>query len=237
MPIPKSLRQRIESKLAKKQNERRVRSYQRKIKRRENIPVRILLSSYGLEMPTMREKFSKVIPQDRSLRRKTCVILPYAGSDSFQTGELEKQNLIDYGFSKKNVYVANDYGSFKYNFPDYIYVSGGDPFKLLKHIRRTNLWSSIAIRVNKHKAVFIGVSAGAYMTTKDIKYVMQLEDNNVIFDDNFKALELISESVLCHYDHYSYSKLKACQEESEGPIITINDDQLIMFKNGEWEYI
>jgi len=99
------------------------------------MPIRILLSSYGLETPIMAEKFSKIIPQGRSLKRKKCVILPYAGSDLAKTGEIETQNLINFGFSKKNIYVANDYGAFKCNFPDYIYVPCGDPFKLLRHIR------------------------------------------------------------------------------------------------------
>jgi len=201
------------------------------------MPIRILLSSYGLETPIMAEKFSKIIPQGRSLKRKKCVILPYAGSDLAKTGEIETQNLINFGFSKKNIYVANDYGAFKCNFPDYIYVPCGDPFKLLRHIRSTNLRSCIDNIVIKQKAVFIGVSAGAYIATNNIKYVTKLEDNNEIADDDFEALSLIPENVICHYDHYSYAAFKECSEEYGSDILSIKDDQLLMFVNGEYQYI
>lgn len=49
--------------------------------RQEKRPLRLLLSSYGFNSPIMRDKFAKVLLQDESLCKKTCMVIPYAGFD------------------------------------------------------------------------------------------------------------------------------------------------------------
>lgn len=116
-------------------------------------------------------------------------------------------------------------------FPDYIYVLGGDSFKLLNTIRENEILHDITECVKDKCAVYIGVSAGTDIATESIEYVMQLEDNNVIKDKRFGALGLIAENILCHYDNYSYSTLKACEQVSSSSVMTINNDQLLLFED------
>ncbi|MGN1432828.1 MAG: Type 1 glutamine amidotransferase-like domain-containing protein [Ruminococcus sp.] len=196
----------------------------------------MLFSSYGFCSPIMREKYALAIPHGESLKRKSCVIIPYAGFDMKKTAEREKQGLVEFGFNPDNIYVLNDIGFSGCEFPDYIYVAGGDPFKLLDIVKKNLLPEKIRNCVIEKRAVYIGVSAGAYLATNNIEYITQVEDNNVI-NHCFDALGLVPANILCHYDHYSYLTLKACEEVGGRQCVTINDDQLLMYESGKWIYI
>ena len=198
---------------------------------------KLLLSSFGFNSPIMREKFAKVILQDDCLSEKNCYALPYAGFDVDKTFEREKRGLIEFGFSPDKIKFVKNRLDIASESPDFIYVPGGNPFKLLHSIKEMNLVNEIIDCVRNKGSVYIGVSAGADIATKDIAYVLQLEDNNEINNGDYKALGLIHESVLCHYDHYSFATLKACREVSGDTIITINDEQLLKYENGSFEYV
>ena len=199
--------------------------------------LKMIFSSFGFNSPIFKEKFAKVIPQDESLQKKTCLVIPYAGFDTEKTFEREKRGLIEFGFSPDKIKFVRNRLDITAESPDFIYVPGGNPFKLLRSIKEMNLANAIIDCVQNKGATYIGVSAGADIVAKDIAYVLQLEDNNEIINGDYKALGLILEGVLCHYDHYSFATLKACQEVSDGSIITINDDQLLKYENGSFEYV
>ena len=206
-------------------------------KQQNTKPLKMLFSSFGFNSPVLSEKFAKVIPQDDSLHEKTCLVIPYAGFDTEKTFEREKQGLVNFGFNPNKIVFVRSRFDIAHCFPDYIYVPGGDPFKLLNAIRENEILHDITECVRDKRVVYIGVSAGADIATESIEYVMQLEDNNVIKDTRFSSLGLITESILCHYDHYSYSILKACEEVSGRSVMTIKDDQLLMFEDGKWSYV
>jgi len=121
--------------------------------------------------------------------------------------------------------------------PDYIYVTGGDPFKLLTTVRELGINSSIVDCVTNKNSVYIGVSAGADIASDNIEYVTLLEDNNYINTNDFKALGLISKTPLCHCDRRSPSLIKKCEEISTNPVVTIRDDELLVYKDGVFKYI
>ena len=133
----------------------------------------------------MREKFAKVILQDNSLSEKYCYILPYAGFDVEKTFEREKRCLIEFGFSPDKIKFVKNRLDIASKAPDFIYVPGGNPFKLLQSIKEINLVNEIIDCVKNGSATYIGVSAGADIATKDIAYVLQLEDNNKIRFSNY----------------------------------------------------
>jgi len=211
-------------------------SCERVARRHREHPLMMLFSSFGFNSPIVRDKFAKAIPVDEALPKKTCLIIPYAGFHAQHTGERETQGLVDFGFARDRILVSSDDDRWPVEAPDVIYVPGGDPFKLLRAVREKDLVSKIRESVLGRHAVYIGVSAGAYIAAESIRYVMRLEDNNEI-TDGFGALGLVPDNILCHYDHYGYPMLKECEEVGEKPIRTINDDQLLMFRNRRWQYI
>ena len=200
-------------------------------------PVEMIFSSFGFRSPIMREKFAKIIPQNRTLKDKTCLIIPFAGFDIEKTFELEKQGLVDFGFNEKKILSVHDH-SFTTCFfvPDYIYVPGGDPFKLLSEIKKRTLRSEIRHRVLTYKTVYIGVSAGAYVASPNIEYVKQLEDDNY-GENEYNALGLVTSLIICHADHYSFSQIQYCEEISQTKPILVKDDQVVYFKNDKWSYV
>lgn len=199
--------------------------------------VEMMFSSFGFRSQIMREKFSKIIPQGRALKEKNCLIIPYAGFNTERTIELEKCGLIEFGFDKEKIISAKDDMLTNPSFvPDYIYVPGGDPFKLLSEIRKRKLYSRIRRLVLTNKTSYIGVSAGAYIASKSIEYVKQLEDDD--YEENeYRALGLVSNPIICHSDHYMHSQIKSCEIIAMAKSILIRDDQLVHLKSDNWHYI
>lgn len=198
--------------------------------------VRLLLSSFGFNTPVMREKLDSALFIKSQRWHKRVLILPYAGFDVAKTFEREKAGLVEFGFTPDMIVFAQDKKDFLLP-PDYIYVPGGDPFKLLKSLRELDLISDVISCVTRRNAVYIGVSAGADIAAANIEYVTLLEDNNHIDDGDFSALGLIPEIPLCHYDHRSFLTLEKCGEISGRRVITINDDQLVRHYDGDIKYV
>lgn len=223
--------------IVQKLHQKRVsQKHQKCMKERSALPIKMLFSSFGFNAPIMKDKFVQVIPSGEALADKTCVIIPYAGYNLEMTAKREKQGLIEFGFKIDNIHVVNEPGIMGYEFPDYIYVPGGDPFKLLCVAKKNRLLGDIADCVINKRTVYIGVSAGAYLATPNIEYVTLLEDNNLLKDD-FDSLGLVPRNILCHYNHYSYSVLKACEEFGKRQVMTLRDDELLVFESREWHYI
>lgn len=199
--------------------------------------MKLVLSSYGFNSPIIAEKYTQIIPPSAELEDKVCFVIPHAGYDLNKTFEREKNGLVKFGFNPENIYLIRSRRDMTSCMPDYIYVPGGDPFKLLSSIKYMGIMSDISDYVKNKGTTYIGVSAGASIVTSNIEYVRQLEDNNVISDGDFEALALIKECILCHYDHYSFATFKKCQEVNGNPVVTINDNQLLLFNEEKWKYI
>lgn len=196
----------------------------------------MLFSSFGFCSPVLRDRFAQVIAQDEQLRQKTCLVMPYAGFDADSTFAREREGLMEFGFDGQKIVYVRSPEDVIGNPADYIYVPGGDPFRLLQAVNERGLRDAVVRAVRDTGAVYIGVSAGAYLATPHIGYVMQLEDNNVA-DGGLDALCLVPDSLICHSDHYSFATLRACQEAGNRPVRTIGDVQLLLYENGVWSYI
>ena len=186
----------------------------------------LILSSYGFGAPIVEEIYRKHIKTDGKV-----LIVPFAGLDFGATVKYEKEFLKRFGFEEKNIYACgfNNTEEIK-NIPfQYIYTCAGDTFKLLDALKKNNLINFIKNLIDCG-ATYIGVSAGAYVCTSDIKYVTCLEDNNCITDD-FSALGLI-ENVICHSDQYSYQSMAECKDFAQDKeFIYIRNDEVVVLEN------
>lgn len=196
---------------------------------------KLIFSSFGLNKPIPAEKIAQVIDR-KELNDKTCFVIPYAGFHVMKTYEREKTGLVNFGFSPENIFMLEREEQILGNAPDYLYVPGGDPFKLLNHVNSLGLRNVIQYSVLYRGTVYIGVSAGADLATEDIEYVLELEENNHA-SKSFAALNLLPEAILCHADHYPYVTLSDCREITGKTVLTIRDDQVILYENGTWQYV
>ena len=159
------------------------------------------------------------------------LIIPLACMFGKETGEKEKNCAAMLDFKKENIFVFDetDPEAFLNRKYDYIAVLGGNMFKLLYSVKKYHLDSFIKEQVGAG-AVYLGFSAGAYLTCSDIEYVRNFDDNNHIDNGDFTALGLTDKYVFCHFDVRGEKEIKMCRSfiGYEPELITIRNDQLIM---------
>ena len=186
----------------------------------------LILSSYGFGAPIVEEIYRKHIKTTEKI-----LIIPFAGLDFKSTAGYETELLKRFGFEEKNIYVCG------FNTEDiknitfrYVYICAGDTFKLLDTLKKHDLVNFIKNLIDCG-AAYIGVSAGAYISASDIKYLTCLEDNNYIPDD-FSALNLIDKNIICHSDQYTYQNIALCKQLSPGKeFIYLNNTDVLVLDN------
>jgi len=176
----------------------------------------------------MQKRFQNEIPD----KNKKILIIPLAGMTCEITGQAEKNGALQVGFPEEKISVFMDSNpeEFLHQQFDYIYVSGGNTFKLLHDVRKYHL-DALILENYQRGAVYIGVSAGAYLTCPDIEYVKQLgDDDNHIQGGDYSGLHLTDKYPLCHYDmrglEYYQRARQILGETAE--IITLNNEELII---------
>ena len=137
------------------------------------------------------------------------------------------RRIMEYGFSKENIYILNYLESDKsrnLNI-DAIYVGGGNTFLLLDRLRKCGFDKDIINYVNKG-VIYIGGSAGTHIVTKNIKHVLNF-DNNDTKITNFKGLGLFDGIIICHYNQSREKILKSIK--SKYKIYTLKNNEYIIF--------
>lgn len=178
----------------------------------------ILLSSYGMQTELMRDRFKNyLVPTEDK-------VLLIADAGNKYTSETEIEGLVAFGYNKENITVfnsnENDYGNF-----DVIYIAGGDTFKLLDIMQTSGFISKLKEYYLKG-ATIIGVSAGAYLLTRDLKYVKTVEEDRFNLT-SYIGVGLIKD-IICHYDALSYSDVIAMKSKIKSEeCIYINNTDII----------
>lgn len=188
---------------------------------------RYIFASLGVRNEIIREQLREKL--DTS---KRVLIIPCAASNEELTAKVEKEALCKSGFEQSKVYAFDTTKLNMYSgiFFDYIYVPGGNQYKLLSEIREYDIAKKIILPCLEKGAVYIGISAGAYVATEDIRYCLLFEPNDKYPLDNYAALGLVDFNVICHYNKYSSEIYNQLKEKSDGKeVITINDDMVIEF--------
>ena len=92
---------------------------------------------------------------------------------------------------------------------DFIYVSGGNTFYLLQELKRTAADVGIIKQVNQGKT-YIGESAGAMITSANIEYVKDMDDDSAGKDlSSYEALNLIDFFPIPHYKNEPFQQITA----------------------------
>jgi dipeptidase E len=116
-----------------------------------------------------------------------------------------------------------------------IYVSGGNTFYLLKHLKRTGLFEMIQESVLDGQIVYMGSSAGSVVATPDIGYAGALDDPSLGDGDN-AGFGFVSYSILPHMDHESFGPKVVAQlrnwKQEDGEVRPMKDGQVIVITEG-----
>lgn len=121
---------------------------------------------------------------------------------------------------------------------NYLYVGGGNTFYLLQELKRKNLIDFIKNRVNSGM-VYIGESAGAIITSKDIEYNDLMDDKTIAKDlKEYSGLNLVDFYIVPHLNEFPFeesSKQTVEKYKNKLNIITINNSQAIIVKDDKFE--
>ena len=116
-------------------------------------------------------------------------------------------------------------------FDDYdaVYLSGGNTFFLLKHMKRT--WFSEHLKAALERGlVFVGSSAGAIVATPDIGYAEGADDRS-LGDGDDAGLGLVDFAILPHMDHDGMGEtVRNLYDSWAGAyrVIALNEDQAVL---------
>ncbi|WP_418186916.1 peptidase E [Aliarcobacter lanthieri] len=120
---------------------------------------------------------------------------------------------------------------------NFIYISGGNTFFLLQELKRSGADKIIIEEINKGK-LYIGESAGAMITSKNIEYAKDMDNiKEATKLGNFEAFNLVDFYVVPHYTNFPfiesvekiieiYSSKLNLKPISNDEVILVNGDEI-----------
>mgnify|MGYP000878397878 CR=1 FL=1 len=113
---------------------------------------------------------------------------------------------------------------------NYLYIGGGNTFYLLQELKRKNLIDFIKNRVN-FGMTYIGESAGAIITSKDIEYNDLMDDKTIAKDlKEYSGLNLVDFYIVPHLNEFPFeeSAEKTMNVYSSLNLVPITNNQAIL---------
>lgn len=199
----------------------------------------LIISSSRLGATWMRNKFEKVL--GTALSDKKLLIIPCASANEEKAGTQAIEDALSFGFKREHIFIfsvrsfsilGRIYTEPKY---DYIYVTGGNTFKLLHDLKECG-YDKVLRKTIIEDATYIGSSAGAYLISKDVSHIQKYDENNYGIDD-FSGLGILDARLICHFDndrYYDYYKLRMSTSDV---VFTIDDDSILVVDNDNIYYL
>lgn len=196
----------------------------------------LILTSYGFRVPVVAEKLRRLV----ETKNKTVLVVPFAAFNNESCAKREKEGLTEFGFEAESIFVYDKENPENNKKADYVYVPGGNTFKLLYEMKQCGAIEVIRDMV-KSGSTYIGASAGAEAATVDIEYVTALEDNNYQFDD-YRALGFTDDIIIPHSDQRDHHLMAVCRglAERKRMAVGIGNDKVHVYNEnvrGEFFYV
>ena len=158
---------------------------------------KILLTSTGFFHQKVRAQFNKLITN-----KKSAVIITTA-SPKKELNQIKMPIRIDLegmGFERVTFLDVENESIDSLRDADVIYISGGNPFVLLHHLRESGADRLLQKKVNED-CIIVGVSAGAVVLGSSIRIVEWFSPAlNTIDLKDFTGIQLFDFSLLPHAD-------------------------------------
>ncbi|MDF2857948.1 MAG: peptidase [Neobacillus sp.] len=161
---------------------------------------KLLLTSKGFFTEAIKNQFLKLIDGEISQLKATIITTASPQKENNRYAKKAKEDLKGMGF--QNI----DFIDLEFDNPenlllkDVIYISGGNPFNLLFHTKKSGA-VEIFKKIASQNVVIVGVSAGAILLGPNIKIVHFFTPQmNTLNIKDFAALDLTDKLVFPHYD-------------------------------------
>ncbi len=191
---------------------------------------RLLLNSRGLNTRLGCQQILECI-RDEKLEEKRMFIVSYT---PYGVDDLIVSNCIEIlGFKKENLYLSAN-GIPEDVIPDYIFVTEGNTFEVLKYMRDNELVDYIRSLMKGGAVTYIGSSAGAMLAGTDIMLAGDFDRNFVGMTD-FTALNLFDGTIIPHYEpEYLENYIKNTEEHlinQYSKILSVSDEDVLVIDN------
>ncbi len=156
---------------------------------------KLILNSKGLNTKIGCKQILENI-DDKDISNSSMFIIsypPYGVDDIIMNNAVEIM-----GFQRENLYLSAN-GVPKGIIPDYVYVTEGNTFEVLKYMRDNLFMDYIENLVQSENRTYIGSSAGAIIAGTDIMLARDFDSNFVRMID-FTALGLFDGTIIPHYE-------------------------------------
>lgn len=194
--------------------------------------MRLLLNSKGLNTKLGCLQILNML-RGVNLAEKTIFIVSYT---PYGVDELIVDNCVELlGFKKENLHLSKN-GIPKGIIPNYIFVTEGNTFEVLKYMRTNNLVDYIQNLMMDSRVTYIGSSAGAVIAGSDIMLARDFDSNFVGMID-FTSLNLFDGAIISHYEpEHLESYIKNTEEHilnRYSRILSVSNEEVLEIENGE----
>lgn len=194
----------------------------------------LLLNSRGLNTQKGTEIIYKKLCElgYEDLSGKFLFAVSYPG---YEVDALIIKNCVEImGFDRSNIYMSAD-GIPKNIIPDFLYVTEGNTFEILKYMRDGGITEYIKnIYKRNQNTVYIGSSAGAMIAGSDIMFAGDFDSNFVRMID-FTSLELFEGTIIPHYEPENFKRYISCVQKHllnrYKQILSVGNEEVVVIKN------
>lgn len=146
--------------------------------------------------------------------------------------------VTDYTITGKNLeQLKNDLKDY-----DFIYLSGGNTFYLLRESHKTGFFDLIKDLVNDKGKIYIGTSAGSIITGPICPDYL-LSEEEVIGLEGQRGYGFVDFTILPHWgskdfkDLYLKDRLSMAYKTDQVPLIALTDNQYIHVEGDKYEFV
>ncbi len=147
-------------------------------------------------------------------------------------------DVTDYTITdKRAATIMNDLEKY-----DYIYMSGGNTWYLLKESRKTGFVEVVKDLVNRQGKIYIGTSAGSIITGPVCPDYL-LEDDEVKNIENQRGYGFVNFTILPHWgseffrSRYLSERMEIAYKTDQVPLLLLTDTQYVAVEGDKFEVV
>lgn len=161
----------------------------------------MILTSNGFFTESIKRDFLGLLSKDKIDRAAVIITTASTQKENNIYAKKSKEDLLSMGFQQVDFLDVEFQDAMLLKQYDVIYISGGNPFYLLHHMRRSGADKIMMEIIAETNTIIIGASAGAVILGPDIEIVnfFTPQMNNLELHD-FTGLEVTDVAIFPHYD-------------------------------------
>lgn len=192
----------------------------------------LLLTSAGMQV---KDEIVNILPKPPSQIKLAHIVTATNVVKDAPWRDRDETKLIEAGFQVKNIDIVGKTGQelrILLRDSDVIYVQGGDPYYLLKHVKASGFDTVVKEFIQKGK-IYIGVSAGTYIACPSMEMALWRKPNRPRYGltRDESCMNLIPFLVCVHYEPKFKNVVKQGMQRTAYPVKILTDDQALLVLN------